>query len=94
MAFLIIRKPEEADEFSREAETKWDDTHAHVRCPVCGRGAGPLLERGDCQTCGGRLVTRQTTELCRDCETPTRDNGPGWDDGGEDQDHDVTGAGR
>lgn len=86
MAFLLLRKPEEADEFHRAAEEKWDDTAAEIRCPVCIRGAGPMLERGDCEACGGRLATRHGVELCRDCHTPTRDNGPEWTDDGEDQD--------
>lgn len=93
LAFLLIRRPQEADDFSREAEAKWDDTHAAVTCPVCIRGAGPLLERGDCEACGGRLATRQNIELCRDCQTPTRDNGPDWTDDGEDQDVMPTGPG-
>lgn len=88
MAFLLLRKPEEADEFSTTAEALWDDATAEIRCPVCVRGAGPMLERGDCEVCGGRLATRDGNELCRDCGILTRDNGPEWDDDGEDQDDD------
>ncbi|MFF3617563.1 hypothetical protein [Streptomyces sp. NPDC002580] len=94
LAFLLIPRPREADDFDRAAEAKWEDTHAAVTCPPCTRGAGPLLERGDCRVCGGRLVTRHDVELCRDCETPTRDNGPEWADDNGHQDHDDAEAGR
>lgn len=93
LAFLLLRKPEEADEFTTVAEGVWDDATAHIRCPVCIRGAGPLMERGDCEVCGGRLATRDGNELCRDCGILTRDNGPEWEEDGEDQDQAPTGPG-
>ncbi|GGP79968.1 hypothetical protein [Streptomyces melanogenes] len=49
-------------------------------CPACQSGRGPVLERGECARCGGRVGVRHGTELCMACGQLTPANGPEWDE--------------
>lgn len=88
LAFLL-EPPEEYEEDTLDdyAEawgwTLGQDGHA---CRACSIGRGPVLERGECPWCGGRVTTRHHQEVCMYCGHLTPHNGPDWDDSGEDQD--------
>ena len=60
-------------------------------CPPCQTGRGPVLERGECHRCGGRIGVRHGSELCMSCGQLTPENGPEWDDPPEDDDPDPDG---
>ena len=85
------------EDFTRECG--WTLGPEGHTCLPCRVGKGPVLERGECEWCGGRVTTRHGTELCMYCGHLTPDNGPEWqeegwgDDGGEDQDQAPTGPG-
>ncbi|WP_371749313.1 hypothetical protein [Streptomyces sp. NBC_00280] len=78
------------EDFTRECG--WTYGPEGHTCLPCRVGKGPVLERGECEWCGGAVTTRHGDELCMYCGHLTPDNGPewhreGWTDGvGEDDD--------
>ncbi|MDX2683694.1 hypothetical protein [Streptomyces soliscabiei] len=81
------------EDFTRECG--WSHGPEGHTCLPCRVGKGPVLERGECEWCGGRVTTRHGNELCMYCGHLTPDNGPEWqeegwgDDDSEDQDQDA-----
>ncbi|MGW2865630.1 hypothetical protein [Streptomyces sp. NPDC001205] len=49
-------------------------------CPACQTGRGPVLERGECVRCGGRVGIRHGMDVCMYCkqEQPAPDDENDW----------------
>lgn len=69
---MAIHKPDTdagADVLERAARVLgWRrlTTYTH-ECPACQRGAGPVLELGECPTCTGRTGFKASGEVCMYC---------------------------
>jgi hypothetical protein len=68
------------------ARSGWTSGPEGHTCPACQTGRGPVLERGECARCGGRVGVRHGKERCMACGELTPENGPEWDEPPEDDD--------